>query len=174
MKSFDLDAAKRGAAVCTRGGKQARIICLDADNPLFIIIAMVRDTLSGKETPQSYRDDGGWLPASTECNQDLMMRDDDYAEKLARGEYAPSVKENLTVENPTCKESLPVDREYWRRVYAGQAMPTILSLFATNNATVRSEYKDMDSRKVFAITAIELADALIEELEKTEKQRPKL
>ena len=29
-----------------------------------------------------------------------MMRDDDYAEKLARGEYGPTVKENLTVDAP--------------------------------------------------------------------------
>ena len=26
---------KRGAAVCTRDGRQARIICFDVDNPLF-------------------------------------------------------------------------------------------------------------------------------------------
>lgn len=39
MKAFDLEAAKRGAAVCTRDGKQARIVCLDADNPLFSIVA---------------------------------------------------------------------------------------------------------------------------------------
>lgn len=61
MKDFDLVAAKRGAAVCTRDGRQARIICFDVDNPLFSIVAMVRDSVSGKETPQSYRDDGDWF-----------------------------------------------------------------------------------------------------------------
>lgn len=90
-----------------------------------------------------------------------MMRDDDYLEKLARGEYTPSVKENLTVENPTCKESLPVDREYWRRVYAGQAM---MGIFAG-----RSWPKDGAPDCInYARNAVELADALIEELEKTE------
>lgn len=63
MKNFDLEAAKRGAAVCTRGGCKARIVCFNVDNPLFSIVAMVRDTLFGKETPQSYRDAGaGFRP----------------------------------------------------------------------------------------------------------------
>lgn len=159
MKNFDLEAAKRGAAVCTRDGKQARIVCLDADNPLFLIIALVRDTSSGKVTPQSYRDDGGWLPANIECNEDLMMRDDDYLEKLERGEYTPSVKENLTVENPVVKKNLTTDREYWRRVYAGQAMQGLL-------ADVRNDLFPVEAAR----NALELADALIEKLEKTEKK----
>jgi len=162
MKNFDLEAAKRGAAVCTRGGKQARIICLDADNPLFIIIAMVRDSLSGKETPQSYRDDGGWLPASTECNQDLMMRDDDYREKLERGEYG-HISDAHKMVGPAIKQNLNTDREYWRRVYAGQAMQGI---FAGRNWRSGEMIPDCIG---FARNAVELADALIEELEKTEK-----
>lgn len=160
MKNFDLEAARRGAAVCTRGGKQARIICLDADNPLFIIIAMVRDTLSGKETPQSYRDDGGWLPASTECNQDLMMRDDDYVEKLERGEYWNRIVDvNEMVKSATDQDFITV-REYWRRVYAGQAMQGI---FAGRNWRSGEMIPDCIG---FARNAVELADALIEELEK--------
>ncbi len=159
MKNFDLEAAKRGAAVCTRGGKQARIICLDADNPLFIIIAMVRDSLSGKETPQSYRDDGGWLPASTECNQDLMMRDDDYVEKLERGEY-DHIADASKMVGPAIKQNLNTDREYWRRVYAGQAMQGI---FAGRNWRSGEMIPDCIG---FARNAVELADALIEELEK--------
>lgn len=83
-----------------------------------------------------------------------MMRDDDYAEKLARGEYGPTVKENLTVDNPTCKESLPVDREHWRRVYAGMAMQARLTSSRSwcINETVKG--------------AVEMADALLAELEK--------
>lgn len=158
MKNFDLEAAKRGAAVCTRGGKQARIICLDADNPLFIIIAMVRDTLSGKETPQSYRDDGGWLPASTECNQDLMMRDDDYLEKLERGEY-DHIADASKMVGSAIKQNLNTDREYWRRVYAGQAMQGIVSALDMNAPIAEDGVADM---------ACVFADALIEELEKTD------
>lgn len=84
------------------------------------------------------------------------MRDDDYAEKLARGEYGPTVKENLTVDTPTCKESLPVDREYWRRVYAGMAM----------QGTIVSDAKDLLPSSQIAKIAIGCADALLAELEK--------
>lgn len=160
MQNFDLAAAKAGAPVCTRGGFPARIICSDARNEEFPIVAMVFITHHDKETPQLYRTDGGWTPYNTECDQDLMMRDDDYAEKLARGEYAPSVKEKLTVENPTCKESLPVDREYWRRVYAGMAMQGI---FAGRNWNKDRIIPDCIGH---ARNAVELADALIAELEK--------
>lgn len=122
---------------------------------------MVRDSLSGKETPQSYRDDGGWLPASTECNQDLMMRDDDYLEKLERGEY-DHIADARKMVGPAIKQNLTTDREYWRRVYAGQAMQGI---FAGRNWRSGEMIPDCIG---FARNAVELADALIEELEKTE------
>ena len=99
-----------------------------------------------------------------------MMRDDDYAEKLARGEYGPTVKENLTVDNPTCKDSLPVDREYWRRVYAGQIMPVVFHAAITTGAKVKDEYKDMPADVAVARSAIILADALLAELDETEKK----
>jgi hypothetical protein len=158
MKAFDLEAAKRGAAVCTRDGKQARIVCLDADNPLFSIVAMVRDSASGKETPQSYRDDGGWLPANTKCSQDLMMRDDDDEEKLERGEYDHIAGARKMV-GTAIKQNLNTDREYWRRVYAGQAMQGIVSALDMNAPIAEDGVASM---------ACAFADALIEELEKTE------
>ncbi len=89
-----------------------------------------------------------------------MMRDDDYAEKLARGEYGPTVKENLTVDAPTCKYSLPVDREYWQRVYAGQAM---MGIFAGRNWRKDGAPDCIEHAR----NAVELADALIAELDKT-------
>mgnify|MGYP000486816482 CR=1 FL=1 len=159
MKQFDLEAAKRGAAVCTRNGKQARIVCLDADNPLFLIVALVRDTLSGKETPQSYRDDGGWLPANTECNEDLMMRDDDYLEKLERGEYGNHIVDVNDMVVPTCEESLQVGLTK-REWFAGMAMQGI---FAGRNWPHEGMIPDCIG---YARNAVELADALIEELEK--------
>lgn len=159
MKAFDLDAAKRGAAVCTLKGGYAKIITFDSKATLCgasqSIVAEFEDN-SGDIGVSSFGMDGAY---SLELGHsvDLMMRDDDYLEKLERGEYAPSVRENRTVENPTCKESLPVDREYWRRVYAGQAMQAILA--------------SSSSRRVEEIVygAVVVADALIEELEKTEK-----
>ena len=158
MKNFDLEAAKRGAAVCTRCGCKARIVCFNVDNPLFSIVAMVRDSVSGKETPQSYRDDGGWLPANTKCSQDLMMRDDDYLEKLERGGYDHIADARNRV-GPTIKQNLNTDREYWRRVYAGQAMQGIVSALDMNAPIAEDGVADM---------ACVFADALIEELEKTD------
>ena len=158
MKSFDLEAAKRGAAVCTRGGCKARIVCFNVDNLLFSIVAMVRDTLFGKETPQSYRDDGGWFPANTKCSQDLMMRDDDYLEKLERGEY-DHIADARKMVGPAIKQNLTTDREYWRWVYAGQAMQGIVSALDMNAPIAEDGVASM---------ACAFADALIEELEKTE------
>lgn len=158
MKNFDLEAAKRGAAVCTRCGCKARIVCFNVDNPLFSIVAMVRDSVSGKETPQSYRDDGGWLPANTKCSQDLMMRDDDYLEKLERGEY-DHIADARKMVGTTIKQNLTTDREYWRRVYAGQAMQGIVSALDMNAPIAEDGVASM---------ACAFADALIEELEKTE------
>lgn len=87
------------------------------------------------------------------------MRDDNYAEKLARGEYGNHIHEAIEKVDPVIKENLTVDREYWRRVYAGQAM---MGIFAG-----RSWPKDGAPDCInYARNAIELAEALIEELEK--------
>ena len=176
MKDFDLEAAKRGAAVCTRGGFPVRIICWnmkcksygDMDRIVYLT------DYTGDEHLSSCWLNGSYLTRGAMDKSDLMMRDDDYLEKLERGEYDhigdklemvdPTVKENLTVENPVVKQNLTTDREYWRRVYAGQAMQGI---FASDESHT---LLPVDAAK-FAVIC---ADALIEELEKTEKQRPKL
>lgn len=164
MKNFDLAAAKAGAPVCTRSGRNARIICDDRrGEPHSRIIALL--DAGEYEHVELYSLEGILIPDTTTLN-DLMMRDDDYAEKLARGEYGPTVKEKLTVDNPTCKESLPVDREYWRRVYAGQIMPVVFHAAITTGAKVKDEYKDMPADVAIARSTITLADALLAELEK--------
>lgn len=158
MRVFDLEAAKAGAPVCTREGKGARIICADRRGyPASVIIALLDD--GDREGVEFYYADGRW-EKDKDRKEDLMMRDDDYAEKLARGEYGPTVKENLTVDTPTCKESLPVDREYWRRVYAGQAM---MGIFAGRNWRKDGAPDCIEHAR----NAVELADALIAELDKT-------
>lgn len=155
MKNFDLEAAKRGAAVCTRGGKQARIVCVDANNRFFRIVAMVIDNID--EKVQLYRDDGGWLPACTECNQDLMMRDDDYVEKLERGEYQSGQIRPL-YENPS--NSMGLTKREW---FAGMAMAGEISgcLAAGNGFD-----GDKSIPGIIAKSSVMIADALIEELEK--------
>ena len=225
MREFDLSAAKAGAAICTRIGRPARILCTDFADKLPIVAAVY---FAGDKTEYIvYRSNDG---TSTFSNaDDLMMRDDNYADKLARGEYDnpqthkiirradmatenefeqfeelrgyiqemacigqipadwtgfisclnsalrsgfdptrpkegdSSVKESLTVENPTCKESLPVDREYWRRVSAGQAM---MGIFAGRNWPKDGAPDCIEHAR----NAVELADALIAELEKNEQR----
>lgn len=160
MKNFDLSAAIGGAPVCTREGKTARVICYDRRGSVDTrIMALLNE---GEYEAVEFYTENGELIRDETTRKDLMMRDDDYAEKLARGEYRPTVKEKLTVDNPTCKESLPADREHWRRVYAGQAM---MGIFAGRNWPKDGAPDCIEHAR----NAVELADALIAELEKTEK-----
>lgn len=158
MKNFDLEAAKRGAAVCTRGGCKARIVCSNVDSPLFSIVAMVRDSASGKETPQSYRDDGGWLPANTKCSQDLMMRDDDYLEKLERGEYGNHIEDKREMVDPAIKQNLNTG------LSRGQiALEVAKILLPGKYIAIIGEKPQRCAAEIVAFV-----DALIAELEKTE------
>lgn len=152
MREFDLAAAKAGAPVCTRSGKTARVICYDRRGSVEgRVMALLNE---GQYESVEFYTDNGELISDEITQKDLMMRDDDYEYKLARGEYGPTVKEKLTVDTPTCKDSLPVDREYWRRVYAGEAMAARLASSGSwcMNETVKG--------------AVEMADALLAELEK--------
>lgn len=157
MKNFDLAAAKAGAAVCTRSGKTARVICYDRRGSVEgRVMALLNE--GQYESVEFYTDNGELIPDET-TQRDLMMRDDDYEYKLARGEYGPTVKEKLTVDTPTCKDSLPVDREYWRRIYAGMAMAA--RIVATKSWCMNET----------VVGAVDMANALLAELEtkKTKK-----
>lgn len=157
MRKFDLAAAKAGAAVCTREGKTARVICYDRRGSVDTrIMALLNE---GEYEAVEFYTENGELIRDETTRKDLMMRDDDYAEKLARGECGPTVKEKLTVDNPTCKESLPVDREHWRRIYAGMAMAA--RIVATKSWCMNET----------VVGAVDMAEALLAELEtkKTEK-----
>lgn len=152
MKEFDFEAAKQGAAVCTRSGHPARIICSDVENILYRIVAVVRNIATGMETSQTYREDGGWLPANTECGQDLMMRDDDYQARLARGEYSLDNEAG----RPTVKESLIVGPSR-RDMLAGMAMQGWLSSLGEGEQPIIEKGAEL---------CVRIADALIVELDK--------
>lgn len=155
MKNFDLAAAKAGAAVCTRDGEEVRIICFDRICTIFPIIGLRRN-VDNEEYVVTFTTDGRKFFTSKDGG-DLMMRDDDYAEKLARGEYGNHIHEATEKVDPTIKENLTVDREYWRRVYAGYVLA---------GSCARVSRLSAEGVKF----AIALADALLEELEKTEKK----
>lgn len=100
---------------------------------------------------------GSYLTRGAMDKSDLMMRDDDYLEKLERGEYGNHIEDKREMVDPTIKENLTVDREYWRRVYAGYVLA---------GSCARVSRLSAEGVKF----AIALADALLEELEKTEKK----
>lgn len=57
IKSFNLEAYKKGAKVQTRGGAEARIICTDAKNHHFPIVALV-ELRGGSENAVWYTSEG--------------------------------------------------------------------------------------------------------------------
>ena len=156
MKNLDLEAAKRGAAVCTKCVMDVRIICFDRIDSLYPIVGLCRNN-DGSEFVGSYTTDGRKFCSTTD-DRDLMMRDDDYLEKLERGEYY--IEDKREIVDPTIKQNLNTDREYWRRVYAGQAMQGIVSALDMDASIAEDGVADK---------ACAFADALIEELEKDEK-----
>jgi hypothetical protein len=158
MKNFDLAAAKAGAPVCTTFGRKVRILCFDKKGETPVVAAV---DFEDHENEYAFDEDGTspYMPRLA-----LMMRDDNYAEKLARGEYGNHIEDKFEKVDPTIKENLTVDREYWRRVYAGMAMQGI---FAGRNWCKGAAVPDCID---YAQDAVKLADALLEELEKTEKK----
>lgn len=162
MKDFDLAAAKRGATVCTRDGHKARILCFDCkvginDTP---ILAEVEYNIN-KYTLVCLYEDG--IFDKSEVGKisiyDLFMADDDYLEKLERGEYDKPVRKNngacvTEVECTVLKTESPYDDDYWRRMYAGMAM----------QAFITSDPQELTLSH--AESAVVAADALIEKLKK--------
>lgn len=91
MKDFDKAAAKRGAKVCTRNGWTARILCFDRKGgERKIVAALLRP--NGEEDVAIFYDDGRYYINDT-SPFDIMMSDDDYLEKLERGEYDTTPKQ---------------------------------------------------------------------------------
>lgn len=173
MKPFDLEAAKRGAAVCMKNGKPIEIITLNGRSNEFPILAYAG--FSARVMSFSAK---GQYRLKYESNEDLMMRDDDYLERLERGEYRNHiadankmgdsvVKRNLITETPTCKESLPVGLTK-REWFAGMALAGEIAGFLAGDRGVNGEEKGVP--KVIAEDAVLFADALVAELEKNNER----
>lgn len=71
MKEFDFNKAKEGHPLVTRNGRKARVICFDAKNEKYPIIALITES-DEKEYPYSFNKNG-----SMYCNgiheSDLFM-----------------------------------------------------------------------------------------------------
>ena len=161
MKDFDLAAAKRGATVCTREGNRVKILLFDLKNGPYEIVAIIK-TKSCSEYINIYNSIGHCCDFEIDLD-DLMMADDDYLEKLERGEY-DHIEDNhemagriIPYRDVTNSVELitPFDDDYWRKLYAGMAMQG----FCRENVT-------MNPASTVAIVSVEYADALIEELKR--------
>ena len=73
MKVFDIEKAKEGAAVCTRDGREVRILCMDRIcNNGMKIIALVKDK-DGLENMCCYPETGKFMCGDETNSNDLMM-----------------------------------------------------------------------------------------------------
>lgn len=66
LKPFNLEKAKAGKPVCTRDGREARIICFDSTLENYPLVVLVRDY------PYPYTAEGK-VDKDSESNNDLMM-----------------------------------------------------------------------------------------------------
>lgn len=152
MREFDLAAAKAGAAVCTMDGAKVRIICFDRISTKFPIIGLRRNT-DNEEYVVTFTTNGRIFYTSKDGG-DLMMRDDDYAEKLARGEYGNHIEDKFE----------KVDREHLRRELSEKIMVAMIRELAGKSP--HSTNNNITVFEAMAADAVSYADALLEELEK--------
>lgn len=73
MKPFDLEKAKAGTPVCTREGFNARIICFDANNDRFPLVALIKDSDNSDEYPVCYDKEGNFFDGEKDHPKDLCM-----------------------------------------------------------------------------------------------------
>lgn len=156
MREFDLEAAKAGVAVCTRNGAEVRIICFDRICTKFPIVGLRRN-VDNEEGIVTFTTDGRRF-FTCKDGGDLMMRDDDYAEKLARGEYGNHIEDKVE----------KVDREHLRRELSEKIMVAMIRELAGKSP--HSTSSNITVYEAMAADAVSYADALLEELEKTEKK----
>lgn len=163
MREFDLSAAKAGAPVCTRDGMEARIICFDRVDLEYLSIIALYKTELGIEHMRSFYPNGLQFDGVI-SDEDLMMRDDDYAEKLARGEYGKHIDKATEKVDPTIKENLTVDRERLRRELSEKIMVAMIRELAGKSP--HSTSSNITVFEAMAADAVSYADALLEELDK--------
>lgn len=149
MKNFDLAAAKAGAAVCTRSKKPVEIITTNGRVGKFPILAYVDSSVRVRSFSAN-----GQYGYKYESADDLMMRDDDYLEKLARGECGNHIEDKLE----------KVDREHLRRELSEKIMVAMIRELAGKSP--HSTNNNITVFEAMAADAVSYADALLEELDK--------
>ena len=84
MKHFDPIAASQGAEVCTRAGKMARILSMNEPCRFYGVnypIVAIFEDMGGNVSVGCFTEQGRYQ-FHTESDIDLMMRHDDYLERL--------------------------------------------------------------------------------------------
>lgn len=171
MAPFDIVSAMNGARVCTENGSKVRILDFNLYNPTYKIVAAVKKFMGlGFDDEQIIcYDETGCMYDNLCSGLKLMMADDDYLEKLERGEYSTSVNDAPVWQEPhkikgrivTCDKmsnkafNSEEDEKYWRKTYAGMAMKSLIikeQPYETCNDTVKQ--------------ALLYANALISQLKK--------
>lgn len=185
MKKFDKAAAMRGARVCTREGEEVRILCYDLKHRLYPIVAAITDG-DGTEWIRRYTIKGEFT-CGEDGKDDLMMADDDYLEKLERGEYAPTKYHKPYLYDATndvwqqphiiMGPEAPIWQEP-HRIMTPDDTAKVTFLSAFDESYWRKQYAGlamqglcaangtMKPASMVADVAVEYADALIEELKK--------
>ena len=73
LKPFDIQKAREGKPVCTRGGRSARIVCFDRKGyNMFPIVALIMNG-DRENDIYTYRPNGTWYNSGNESDKDLMM-----------------------------------------------------------------------------------------------------
>lgn len=73
MKDFDLEKAKAGHPVCTRDGRDARILAFDIKDDDYPICAAITGDIDSEYTC-SFTKDGKFLSSIARHHSDLMMK----------------------------------------------------------------------------------------------------
>ena len=73
MKPFDLEKAKKGAPVCTRSGKKARILTFDADTEEGYNIVALEENEDGFEEVVTVDNNGSFTHGKDKAEEDLFM-----------------------------------------------------------------------------------------------------
>jgi hypothetical protein len=76
MKEFNLEEAKEGKPVCTRDGRNARIVCFDLKGtyPIMALLESISSEGNIVENPAVYYSDGSFY-FQAKFTSDLMMKD---------------------------------------------------------------------------------------------------
>lgn len=157
MKNFDLEAAKRGAAVCTRGGLPVEFSHITNSAYLPVRVLVYGDPKKLYYEIGAYLENGQMYP-DIASEDDLMMRDDDYLEKLERGEYGNHIEDKREMVDPAIKQNLNTG------LSRGQiALEVAKILLPGKYIAIIGEKPQRCAAEIVAFV-----DALIAELEKTE------